>query len=500
MGAFGEAISTLVKDAPTLLRSTEATVEKTAAGKIWAELIRNDVEPAIGKARQQLLDTSVRAGTMSVQEAMSQSRLQVKNAAFGRQGNGIIALLQAAKQQGGDIAARHLADAHNIYWKEELPNWRAQAIKKGVDIRPGSAYSPPPQAEIAVKDMSRMVNLPLVSIPHVLQAPLNGLAVNGVRASLAAAGEYMRDPASARAFAARVGAMSQETAYEIMAAQKKSSTFQILLDPLRKVFSAERRVGIAYSAIMGKHAALEAAETLFKSNGRDKAASLQLKLLGLEPSTVMNQGGRLGPEDIEKAAYRSADEIMGFRSLRETPMVWEKNAAWRIGATYKQYGYRTMRIHQRMLTQAYRGEGLLGVAKLAALYATVFPVAGEMIKAAEGVFTLQNPWNKEHQDRNLFHSEYIDALAMAMGFNLIYGATRSATFQKMANFLIGPIFSTGSDLLQDVVRANPKKNASMLEDVEYRAKNVAKDVVRRGGLPGRWISHQFFSPEEKNPY
>jgi len=106
--------------------------------------------------------------------------------------------------------------------------------------------------------------------------------------------KFIRDPASARSIASRVGAMSQETAYEIMAAQKKSSTFQILLDPLRKVFSAERRVGIAYSAVMGKHAALEAAETLYKSKGNDKASQLQLKLLGLDPTNVMNQGGRLG--------------------------------------------------------------------------------------------------------------------------------------------------------------------------------------------------------------
>jgi len=61
--------------------------------------------------------------------------------------------------------------------------------------------------------------------------------------------------------------------------------------------------------------------------------------------------------------------------------------------------------------------------------------------------------------------------------------TRSAMYQKLANFLIGPIFSTGSDLLQDVIRANPKKGASFIDDVEYRAKNVAKDVIRRGGLP-----------------
>jgi len=107
---------------------------------------------------------------------------------------------------------------------------------------------------LQVKDISRMVNLPLVSIPHALQAPLNGLAVNGVRASFAALNEFIRDPAQREYSLSRVGAMSQETAYENNGRAKKSSTFQILLDPLRKVFSAERRVGIAYSAVMGKHA------------------------------------------------------------------------------------------------------------------------------------------------------------------------------------------------------------------------------------------------------
>jgi len=59
---------------------------------------------------------------------------------------------------------------------------------------------------------------------------------------------------------------------------------------------------------------------------------------------------------------------------------------------------------------------------------------------------------------------------MAMGFNLIYGATRSAMYQKLANFLLDRSSVQVSDLLQDVIRANPKKGASFIDDVEYRAK------------------------------
>lgn len=499
MGGYGQAI---VEEAPTIFRSMEHIASQTEVGKLWVNVLKNEVEPAIGK----LTTAHLNAG-MKPEEAMGKAKSIVKEQVFGKKNVGMMGVLQAAKKQGGEIAAEHLADAHNIYWAEDSlqgSTWRAAAakgvVKKGVtirppiDISPNSAYKGQTKLEQGAKQFSRMTQLSMISIPHALQAPLNSLAVNGWTSTIKAAAEFMRDPATARGFALKAGAMGQEMAYEMIANAKGQTKFSMLLDPLKKAFTAERKFGITLSAVSGKHAAIDAADTFFKSGGNDKTALLQLKLLGLDPAAIMKQGGQLATKDIELAAFRSASELMGYRSPLETPMVWEKNSATRIGTIYKQYGFRAMRVHQQVLQRAYEGGGMIEVAKKLATYATVFPIAGELIKGAEGLLSLQDPWSKEKQQGNIMHSEYLDACAAAMGFNLVYSATRSATYHKLIDFIVGPIASTVGDIGQDVINmtnADSKKRGAA-------ERQLGKDVVRRAGLPGRILSHHLFPPKHNS--
>jgi hypothetical protein len=491
---------TVLKDSPEWFRSAEAMVSKTEAGKLWASTIKNKVEPAVGQMHQQLLDTAVKAGTMSPQEAVTQARKTVKEQVFGKNNIMMAPLLKAAENQGGTLAATHLADAHNVYWAEDSLTgsaWRSKvrpSVKNpgGVDIPAASYYSTAGKSEHAIKEISRTLNLPLISVPHAFQAPLNSLAVNGVRASMQAFAEFMHDSASAKLLATQSGAMSQELGYELQGATKGKTAFSLLLDPMKGAFSAERRYGIAFSAVSGKYAAMNAAENLVKGGSGARAAELQLKVLGLDPAKILSSGGQLTQDEIERAAYRSASEIMGFRSPLETPVGWDSNGLARIASIYKQYGFRTMRLHQQVLQRAYQSEGLMGVAKKAALYATLFPIAGEMIKGAEGAATLRNPWSKEQQKGNLAHNEYIDAVAMAMGFNMIYSATRSSMYHNLANFVSGPVISTGTDLAQDVI--------NMIQNPKHPVKPLSKDLLRRGGLPGRILAPRVFPNKKDQPH
>ena len=504
-GVVTQGLHVLGDEAPTLFRSMEHIASQTEAGKFYVKFLKNKVEPLVGKTRQAYLQTGMPAA-----EAIKTATADVKKAAFGKNNLAMSGILQAVEKQGGRIAAEHIADAHNIYFAEEGLQgsaWRANAartvrdsagnvVKQGVGISPNTAYSGKTALENTLKTYSKLTQLSMISVPHAFQAPLNGLAVNGWKASFRTASDMMHDLPSAKAFAMKSGAISQELAYEMIASQKGTSKFSLLLDPMRKAFSMERRWGIVYSSVMGKHAALDAADTLFKSGGNDKAAAAQLKVLGQDVQKVMQQGGRLTTDDIERAAFRSSSEIMGFRSPLETPMAWEKNSAMRIGTTYKQYGFRAMRLHQQVLQRAYQTEGLIGVGKKALTNATVFPLAGEMIKGAEGAITGQNPWSAEKRKNNLMHSEYIDALATAMGFNLVYGAVRSSTYNKFASFAGGPILSTAADLTQDVINRNfgdPKKRAQAQRD-------FGKDVLGRAGLPGRILKPIVFPPKKSGTY
>jgi hypothetical protein len=475
---LGEAIEPLWK-------STERVFSESAVGRDLVQFIKNDIEPTIGK-RAEVLTKQVNPVTNAMHtpvEAMQKSRNEVYESAFGKRRQGLIPILQAAKQQKGDIHASQMAEGMNMLLRDENQAiaWRGAAAKAGIKIKASSSYSAPGHIEGAVRGASRNMFLPLISVPHAFQAPLNGLLVNGWADTARAFADFTTDIASAKKLAADSGALSQDLVHEFVNQTKGTSMFSNLLDPLRKVFSFERKWGIAFSAVGGKWSALRAAEE-FATTG-SKRSELQLKLLGLDPVLIKEQKGILSQADIEQAAFRSASEIMGFRSQLETPYLWEGNAMARMTMIYKHYGYREARLIKNMLVQAKEGEGLLGVAKIGATLAIAFPIAGEIVKAAEGVLTLQNPWSAEKKKSNIANSEYLDALASAGGLGMMYSITRSARTNHLGGYIMGPYFSTAVDLAQDIMNA--------------RGRNVTKDVLRRMGLPGRAASNVLLPPKKK---
>lgn len=469
-----------------LTRSTEHSFSVSPIGKDLVEFIKNDIEPTIGKQSAHLMQQINPATQMryTPPEAMKIAREATLDAAFGSKRQGLLPIIQAAKQQKGDIHASTMANGMNVLMKDENSaiGWRSKVAKMGVPIKISSFYTSPSSFEKAIKTGSGRMFLPLISIPHAFQAPLNSLLVNGLADTLRAFAEFTFDSSSAKKLALDSGALSQDLVYEHLNIMKGRSMFGTMLDPLKSLFGLERKLGVAFSAVGGKWSALRAAEEYFQTSS--KRAELQLKLLGLDPALIKAQRGILSQADIEQAAFRSASEIMGMRSQLETPFHWEANALGRFTTLYKHYGFRQARLIKNMLIKSYQGEGILGAMKIVSAIAIAFPIAGELIKGAEGALTLQNPWSPEHKQRNFANSEYLDAIANAGGFGMAYSITRSARSNHLGGYLMGPHISTGVDLAQDIMNA--------------RGTNVTKDVLRRFGLPGRAVANTIFPSKKKS--
>lgn len=470
-----------------LTQSTERSLSESPVGKDLVEFIKNDIEPAIGQYGERLTkQINTATGNLHTPpEAMEKARQVVFDSAFGTKRQGLLPILQVAKQQKGDVHAATMANAMNTLLKDEnrAIGWRSKAAKMGIPIKISSYYTSPTEGglERAIKTGSHRFFLPLISIPHAFQAPLNSLMVNGIADTTRALYEFASNPDAARQLAQDSGAMMQDAVYEHLNIMKKSTMFGTLLDPLKKVFNYERKLGIAFSAVGGKWSAIRAADEFFATGS--KRAELQLKLLGLDPVLIRSQQGILTPNDIEKAAYRATSEIMGLRSQLETPFMWETNAMSRLMTLYKHYGFRQGRLLKNMFVKAYQGEGLVGVTKMAAILGLAFPIAGELIKGAEGVVTAKNPWSRENQKNNFLNSEYLDAIANAGGFGIQYSIMRSSRHNHLSGYVMGPHISTMVDLAQDMMN--------------LRGHSVARDVARRLGLPGRIISNTILKPKKK---
>lgn len=469
--------------------SMESILSKSQVGKSLTQFLKDEIEPAIGKEAEALNGSPhPQGGTYNAQQAWRAAKDKVYDLAFGRNKQGMIPLLQAAQSQGGPIHASEVADAMSVYLRDPKPYWRMAARKAGVALEESSPYRVQQPAERLAKRVAAPMFLPRISIPHASQAPLNSLLVNGWKDTVKAFGDFVTNPKAAYDLSLQAGAQSQELMHEYLNTVHGRSSFERLLDPLRKVFSLERKWGIAFSAVSGKWAAIDAASELAATNGQSKRAMLQLKVLGLDPRTILQQGGQLTKSDIEQAAFRSASEIMGLRSPLETPYEWEKNWAMRLSSLYKHYGFRQAKLIKDSLVRAKEAEGWSGVAKVSATLGTAFFAAGETIKAVEDIISGKQPWSDDEKKNNFMGSEYLDGIAHAGGFGIIYSTVRSVKKNYLVSYFAGPVFSSAADIVQDAYN--------------LRGRALARDIGRKFGLPGTAIVNTMLPPKKKKetPY
>jgi hypothetical protein len=113
---IGEALE------PEVWQASKDVLAKTEAGKYYVNLMRTKVEPEIAK-----LTETLRGGGTPVHEVMGKARNDVKQAVFGKNDINFTGLLRAVEKQGGPSARDHLANFHDIYFKQEAPAWR-QAV------------------------------------------------------------------------------------------------------------------------------------------------------------------------------------------------------------------------------------------------------------------------------------------------------------------------------------------------------------------------------------
>lgn len=511
--------------------SMEHVATRTEAGTAYGNLLRDKIEPAMDASRMKLLEQYKQAPVGSkpfkLEQVDSMVRRGVKEQYFGKNNIGLMGILAAVEKQGGSIASEQLANAHNIYFKEpalEGSAWRSKAAidpakpNKGVvNISINTAYNPPRDFELKAKAFSRAVNLPFIAIGHAFQAPLYSLSVNGWTATAKAFAEVAHDGVSAKAMAMKNVAMSQETLYEMMASEKKgsfASKISMVTDPLRGVFNSERRFGVVVSAVAGKHAATESAVKFFASQGKNEAAGAQLRALGQDLNTVMKQGGKLTVDDLQRAAYRSADRVMGFRSPLETPLGWERNGATRLFTMYKPFGFRSIRLHQQVFREAFKQGGLARAAGLFATYTAVYPLAGEIMRGLQNVATgefvdfnhglthpqFHNPAVPSEQQREHFfgHNRYVDDMGTACGLHLLYAVANAAGLNRLAEQTLGPIVgnivSTAADVGKLAIAGRTARKSAAQNRITA-AKQVGRDVLRQTGAAGRVVSPKLFPPK-----
>lgn len=493
---IGAIVPDIVKDVgKDALMSIGRTLEETETGKIVKDTLQNKLEPLFAKNLNHELSVlkqgSPKPTPDQILNAYSTAKDAAHNQVLGSKRQFVTASIESMYKERGITGAHQLANIFDVYLKDSGAAYKLQvrAVGKKAGIpelehfKLGSGYSNEYQA---AESWARKMMSPLltarIAIPHFTQS-LNNLLTVGWKNTASAIADFAKDGRDGvYDFAMRSGALSTELHYEMLRTAQGTSKWTKIVDPMRKIFLFERKWQLTLAAVAGKHGALEAAEKFASSTGSDEAAKIQLKMLGLDPQDILKQGGKLTDEQINTAAFRNAQETMFIRSPLQTPRLWQSNAGYRTAWMYKDYGFNQARLLKDSFKRAKASEGYLGVAKVAATIGTTFTLAGEFVKQAENIATLHMPFDPQTSKRDLFENEYLDALAHFGGFGIYYSMLRSATKSGLQNFMLGPLFSTGAEVGNELGKSVRKIANGELPETEM--KQLYRSIAGRAGILG----------------
>lgn len=499
---IGKPNSLLRKQAITEIR-TNTNMTQAQAGDTVNKLL---TDQNTRNAATNMLDPvyALQTGRLPVKEAYQKwgdavSSRVAQNVFFGPNDRNLAAIVHTIKETKGRVSAGRAADFLDIFLHNTMP---AAYRVEGLKHQP--AYKAANEAEKIINKISSYIFTSRIAIPHATQW-VNTILNSGLKASFEGAFSLIKDRKGAIDFVTSSGALDEELRREIEINIRGGDS--ILKKFIHQPgFNFVRRQELIYSAVVGKHEALDAATEYLKSSSKDSATALSK--LGINPNDVKIAGG-LTPEMERTAAYYAANRDMYFRSPLNTPFKWSGTPAARIRTQYKPFAFNMQRMIVDTLKRDWeRGATpaakVFNVSKTLAVLGTLFPVAGELISLAENQALgrqdnpteTDTPFTQHWKDNHAFLDQYINAIAHVSAFGMAYSMFRASARRMLGNFVLGPTESSVLDFAGDINKAimgSTNKEGVTTHDV----RPLARDIVRKIPLVGPAAARQFIPSKKK---
>jgi hypothetical protein len=422
-----------------------------------------------------------------------------QNVFFGPQDRNLAAIVHTVKETKGRVSAGRVADFLDIFLHNTMP---AAYRVEGLKHQP--AYKAANEAEKLINKISSYIFTSRIAIPHATQW-VNTVLNSGLKASFEGAFSLINDRKAAVDFVTSSGALDEELRREIeIGIRGGDSIFKKIVH--QPGFNWIRRQELIFSAVVGKHEALDAATQFLQSGSKDSATALAK--LGINPNDLRVTGA-LTPEMERTAAYYAANRDMYFRSPLNTPFRWSGTPAARIRTQYKPFAFNMQRMIVDTLKRDWeRGATvpakIFNVSKSLAVLGTLFPVAGELISLAENQALgrqdnpteTDTPFSPKWKSDHAFFDQYVNAMAHVSAFGIAYSMFRASARRMLSNFVLGPTESSVLDFAGDINKAimgTTNREGVTTHDV----RPLARDVVRKIPLVGPAAARQFIPSKKK---
>lgn len=425
-----------------------------------------------------------------------------QNLYFGPADENLAAVVHTIKESKGRVSATNVADLLDIYLHNTMPGaYRVEGLKHQ------PAYRAANEAEKIVNQFSSYVFTSRIAIPHASQW-VGTILNSGIKNSLNGIFELVRDPATVKDFVLKSGALDEELRRELeIGIRGKRSWFEKLVH--QPGFTWVRKQELIFSAVTGKHEAIDAATTLIRDPTNHGAGKV-LGALGIQPQDVLRAGG-LTSEMEQTAAYFAANRDMYFRNSLNVPFRWNGTPTSRMLNMYKPFGFNMTRMIKDSLVRDWeRGanvpEKIWNVSKTLGVLGTLFPAIGELIVLAENQALgrqdqpteTDTPFPQDWKNNHEILDQYFNAIAHVGSFGVVYSMFRSAKRRMIGNYFLGPVVSSLLDFAGDVFKGIVgQPDRSTFGETEHDFDPALRDLTRKIPIVGPAATKYLLPPKQK---
>ena len=375
-------------------------------------------------------------------------------------------------------------------------------------LKPGSintapTYKTPGEIEKAVSKWIRMVQVPLVAIPHI------GTTFNLGSAPLAALGKVLLG-AGDKQFedTVRASGILAATEHDMMHAYIEGRTGFVGKSPFlgptagqllyegthTPFFSYLRQKQLWLAGAVGYHSAIEWGAQAVSG---DKRAIAELAEMGLDPKSIIARGGQLTPEELKTGIFHFTNNRFFINRTIDSSLMANSNVFMRSATMYHTFLNAQVSFMHRELTKMLKAGDVMGVAQFAGSLGVLFPAIAPVIKSLEvlgrtGSLAQAGASAKDDYSRlagqkgiDKAGAEYLQLLAHIGGMGVFTNYIQAASSHRLQAAALGPLYSTPLTLAEDSIDAWHESKKG-----EHNFKPVTRDVLQ-DTLPviGKPLSH-----------
>lgn len=420
----------------------------------------------------------------------------------------------------GSVSSVKTDITKNLTTLNRFRNARIAAGEKDVkrlrpeDISTNPTYKAPGSIEKAVSEWVRLVQVPLVAIPHI------GTYFNLGTAPLRSMGKVLlgMSDKDMNAMIYASGALSG-TMHDIMHAHLEGRTGLVSKLPFgmspsvgEMLYKGIHTPGFNYlrekqlwlGAALGYHSTIEWAAQSVNGN---KRAIAELTEMGLDAAGIAKRGGKLTQEELQKGIFHFTDNRLFINRLQSQSLHANENIFMRSATMYHSFLNAQVSFMRREAMKMLKTGDMVGLAQFAGTLGILFPSIAPALSSLELLGRTGSPAQAKQELQNDYTTlagakgggaaarEYLDLLCHVGGVGVFQNYVKAAGAHRLQSAALGPLFSTPLSALEDAANA-VKTNQKGTHNFKPILRDTAQDLLPLIGKP---VSHILAPTDKEQP-